>query len=87
VLFPPLSTPCYIWDGVFIGLTAAKAMRNSMVLALLVYLASFYALRPWGNHGLWAALLLFMIARGLIQWFIFRKDQLYAISPPTSKSA
>ena len=77
VIFPILSTPCYIWDGVFIGLTAAKAMRNSMLLAILVYFAIYYVFQQnYGNHGLWLALLLFMIARGLFQWVLFRRKGL-----------
>lgn len=72
VIFPILSTPCYIWDGVFIGLTAAKAMRNSMLLSLAVYLLVYFFLQnSYGNHGLWLALLLFMVARGLFQWALF----------------
>ena len=73
VLFPLLSTPCYLWDGIFIGLTAARAMRNSMLLALLVYVLSWYIFRTLGNHGLWLALLLFMIFRALFQFYLFRK--------------
>ena len=74
ILFPLLSTPCYIWDGIFIGLTASRAMRDSMIISLIVYLAIHYFLKTdFGNHGLWLALLLFMIARGLIQWWVYRK--------------
>lgn len=75
ILFPILSTPCYIWDGIYIGLTASKAMRNSMLLALAVYLLLHFTLKPaFGNHGLWAALLLFMLARAVFQhWLYWRK--------------
>ncbi|MEL6942549.1 MAG: MATE family efflux transporter, partial [Bacteroidota bacterium] len=75
ILFPILSTPCYIWDGVYIGLTASKAMRNSMLLALAVYLLIHFGLKAeFGNHGLWAALLLFMIARaGFQHWLYWKK--------------
>lgn len=77
VIFPVLSTPCYIWDGVFIGLTAAKAMRNSMLLAIIVYFAIYYLFQQsYGNHGLWLALLVFMMARGLFQWLLFRQKGL-----------
>ncbi len=69
VLFPILSTPSYIWDGVFIGLTASKAMRNTMLLALLSYLGFHYLLFPiYGNQGLWMAFLIFMVLRGGFQW-------------------
>lgn len=77
VLFPLLSTPCYIWDGIFIGLTASKAMRDSMIISLFVYfLVHFLLKNSFGNHGLWLALLIFMMARGGIQWWVYRQRKL-----------
>ena len=74
VLFPIIAFGCYIWDGVYIGLTASRAMRNSMLIALMVYLIAYYALSgPYTNHGLWAALLIFLGARGAFQWWLFQK--------------
>lgn len=71
-LFPLLSTPCYIWDGIFIGLTASKSMRNAMLLSFAVYMGFYYGwARHWGNDGLWLALLAFMVARGGIQQVFF----------------
>lgn len=73
MIFPIISTPCYIWDGIFIGLTASVAMRNTMILALVVYLLSHFLLYThFGNNGLWLALLIFMAARGVFQLFYFR---------------
>ena len=73
-LLPILATPCYIWDGVFIGLTASKAMRNSMMLAFVIFIVSYFATIPLGNHGLWLTLLLFLLARGGIQqWMYWRR--------------
>ncbi len=73
IIFPIISTPCYIWDGIFIGLTASVAMRNTMLLALVVYLLSHFLLyNEFGNNGLWLALLIFMAARGLLQWIYYR---------------
>ncbi|MEM6321161.1 MAG: MATE family efflux transporter [Bacteroidota bacterium] len=84
VIFPILSTPCYIWDGIFIGLTASKAMRDSMLVALVIYLAVHFLVKtPLGNHGLWFALLVFMMARGGIQWFIFWRRDLGAVKNTT----
>jgi len=74
MLFPILSTPCYLWDGIYIGLTASRAMRQTMLIAVLIYILSYFLLKDnFGNHGLWAALLIFMAARGLIQWVWYRK--------------
>ncbi|MCP4437949.1 MAG: MATE family efflux transporter [Aureispira sp.] len=73
-IYPILGTPCYIWDGIFVGLTASKAMRNSMFLAITTYFLSYYWLVDyWGNHGLWLALLLFLVARGLFQSVLYYK--------------
>jgi MATE family multidrug resistance protein len=73
VVFPIISTPCYIWDGVFIGMTASVAMRNCMVLALVVFLLVYYSTISYGNHGLWLTLSLFMLSRAVFQWIAFKK--------------
>ncbi len=76
VVFPLAGTPAYIWDGVYIGITASKAMRNTMFLALAVFLL-FINLQlwqtSWGNHGLWASLIVLMASRGVIQWWWYDK--------------
>jgi len=76
VLFPILATPSYIWDGIYIGFTASVAMRNAMILALAVYLGFYFTQQyffDWGNNGLWLALLVFMVARGGIQWVVYNR--------------
>lgn len=74
VLFPLLATPCYIWDGVFVGMTASRSMRNTMLLAFAGYLLLYYLVgQHYGNHGLWLSLLLFMVLRGLIQQLWYRR--------------
>ncbi len=73
-LFPILAFPSYIWDGIFIGLTASKAMRDSMFISIIMYLASYYTLVQWfGNHGLWAALLILLVVRGGTQYWMYRR--------------
>lgn len=53
-------------DGIYIGATWSRDMRNMMLLSLAVYLIVLIPLsRMFGNHGLWAALHLFLIVRGL----------------------
>jgi MATE family multidrug resistance protein len=69
VLFPLLGTPCYIWDGVYVGLTASRAMRDTMLIAFVGYLLLYYGFgQSLGNHGLWLSLLGFMVLRGIVQW-------------------
>lgn len=67
VLAPFVSSLCYILDGVFIGATETRPMRNTMVAStFLVFLPAYYAgTYIFGIHGLWLAMVLFMIARGV----------------------
>lgn len=54
---------CFQLDGIFIGATRAAEMRNAMLLSLLIFLAGWWLLTPFGNHGLWAALYVSYVAR------------------------
>jgi MATE family multidrug resistance protein len=54
---------CFQLDGIFIGSTAAAQMRNAMLLSLAVFLVGWWLLKPFGNHGLWAALYVHYAAR------------------------
>ena len=66
ILAPLLSVWGYLYDGIFIGATRSVEMRNTMLLSTVVFfLPAWYVLQPWGNHGLWAALMVFMVARGV----------------------
>ncbi|TFH40894.1 MAG: MATE family efflux transporter, partial [Lysobacterales bacterium] len=57
-------------DGIFIGTTRTVAMRNAMILSLGIFLIAVWLLLPlWGNHGLWAALTLFMAVRAITLGF------------------
>jgi MATE family multidrug resistance protein len=69
-LTPLLGALAFEFDGVYIGATWTREMRNLMLAALALYLAASFALRPLGNAGLWIALLLFLGARSVGQmWF------------------
>ena len=53
-------------DGIFIGATETRALRNAMILAVAVYALSLAILLPrFGNHGLWASLMILNVARGV----------------------
>jgi MATE family multidrug resistance protein len=71
VVLLPLSTiAAFIWDGVFIGLTASKQMRNVMLIStfVLFFPAYFLSVGYFGNHSLWFAINFFMAARSLLMW-------------------
>jgi len=55
------------YDGIFIGATWAREMRNLMILSLLCFLATWFALRGLGNTGLWIAMLVLYASRGGLQ--------------------
>ena len=63
-LTPVAGVACFQLDGIFIGATRTADMRNMMILSLAVFLAAWAALTPaFGNHGLWASLMVFYAAR------------------------
>jgi MATE family multidrug resistance protein len=65
VLFAPLlGVFAFAFDGVYIGATWARDMRNLMVASLAIFFAAWLALRSFGNAGLWGALLAHYAARG-----------------------
>ncbi|WP_010561513.1 MATE family efflux transporter [Pseudoalteromonas spongiae] len=66
IILPPIASFCFLYDGVFVGLTRAKEMRNTMIFSALVGFAGVFAVSyPLGNHGLWLAMTCFMALRGL----------------------
>jgi len=76
-IFPLVAFLSYIWDGIYIGLGASRHMRNSMFIAMGVYMLSFYILKDdLGAHTLWLALLIFLLARAIIQQFYYAKHGL-----------
>ena len=66
-LAPVLGVFAFAYDGIFIGATWAREMRNLMVLSLAIFLGAWLALRSLGNAGLWGALLVHYAARGGLQ--------------------
>jgi MATE family, multidrug efflux pump len=65
VIFAPLlGVFAFAYDGVYIGATWARDMRNLMVLSLLVFFTAWLLLRSFGNAGLWGALLVHYGVRG-----------------------
>jgi MATE family multidrug resistance protein len=70
-------------DGVFIGATWSRDMRNMMLLSLAVFVAALLTLAPtFANHGLWAALHVFLLARGIGLFAVMRRrrNQTFAAS-------
>ncbi len=66
IVLPLISIWSFQLDGIFIGATAGKYMRNGMVLSTMAYIASLALFLPmWENHGLWLSYCVFMIVRAV----------------------
>lgn len=74
VVGPLVGCWAYLYDGIFVGATLNRQMRDTMLFAaLVVYLPAWWLLRPLGNHGLWLAFTLFLAGRGAAQWWVLRR--------------
>ncbi len=74
VLSPLISVWPFVFDGIYIGATRAREMRNMMLLAVFAaYLPAWFLLQPWANDGLWAAFMVFLAARGLGLGWLYRR--------------
>ncbi|WP_299817023.1 MATE family efflux transporter [uncultured Jannaschia sp.] len=66
VAAPLVGFAAWMLDGIFIGATRTRDMRNMMLMSAACYVAAFAALVPvFGNHGLWAALMISFAVRGI----------------------
>jgi MATE family multidrug resistance protein len=84
VIIPLLTFASFLWDGIYIGATAVKPIRDTMIVSgLLIFLPAYYMLLPYmGNHALWLAFSLFMFGRGFFMTLWYKK----AILSPFIKS-
>ena len=74
ILLPLTGFASFIWDGIYIGATASRLMRNTMLMATAVFFILFFSLKGnMGNHALWIAMNCFMLGRGLLQTVFYRK--------------
>ncbi|MEV8465753.1 MATE family efflux transporter [Fluviibacterium sp. DFM31] len=66
MVVPVFGAAAWMLDGIFVGATRSRDMRNMMVISVLAYGLALALLMPaFGNHGLWAALLVSFVVRGL----------------------
>ena len=74
VIIPPIASFCYQLDGIFIGASQTADMRNCMIISVVLFiLFSLYLIENLHNHGIWLALLFFMIIRSLTLNFFYPK--------------
>ena len=74
IIIPPIASFCYQLDGIFIGATQTKEMRNAMIISVIVYVSlSIFLTQELYNYGIWFSLLLFMILRASTLHYFFPK--------------
>ncbi len=74
IIIPPIASFCYQLDGIFIGATQTKEMRNSMIVSVFIYIIlSIYLVKELHNYGIWFSLIIFMILRSSTLHFSFKQ--------------
>lgn len=72
IAIPFAGVAAFVWDGVFIGVSATKGMLLASAVATVAFFALYYALRgAFANHALWLAFVVYMILRGVVQTIIY----------------
>jgi MATE family multidrug resistance protein len=80
VISPLISVWSFLYDGVFVGATRSKEMRDIMLVSTFaVFLPAWFLLQDYGNHGLWLAFTIFMASRGIGMHIWYRKRVLPTI--------
>ena len=86
LVIPICGFAAFLFDGIFIGATATRTMRNAMFVATAAFFLIYYGLKYYGlnhighltdhgwNNNLWTAFMVFLILRGLLQAIRVRKD-------------
>lgn len=83
---PLVAVWCYLYDGVYVGMTRSREMRNIMVAStMLVFLPLWFVTQPFGNHGLWFAFLTFLASRGIGMHVGYRKAMRVTLRPDVAK--
>jgi MATE family multidrug resistance protein len=80
VISPMISFLAFIFDGIMIGMTEVRVLRDSVLVGFLTFLGSFYILKEY-NYEFWlmATFLLFFFVRGVYQlvWFLLKRREVW----------
>lgn len=81
LVIPVAGVAAFIYDGLFIGMTATRGMLLSCFLSAVLFFAVFYLLFPvLGNHALWMAYCLFLFMRGVIQYLYLLRSSFFLVA-------
>ena len=74
ILLPFISSFCYQFDGIFIGASQTKELRNAMFISVTLYLlSSYFLVQNFENLGLWISFTMFLFLRALTLGFYFKR--------------
>lgn len=74
LLIPVAGFAAFMWDGIYIGATATRGMLLSMFIASLLFFVIYLSGRSlYGNHALWAAFIIYLFSRGMVQTLLAPK--------------
>tara|TARA_B110000116_G_scaffold261005_1_gene264705 strand:+ start:106 stop:645 length:540 start_codon:yes stop_codon:yes gene_type:complete len=66
VIIPFISSFCYQFDGIFVGASQTKELRNAMIISVFIFIiSSFFLIKNLNNLGLWISFSIFIIVRAL----------------------
>ena len=69
---PAAGVSAFVYDGIFIGITATQGMLQSSLVATVVFFVLYLLLFPlYGNHALWFSFIVYLLMRGLVQRYLF----------------
>lgn len=72
LIIPVAGFSAFLWDGIFVGATASRQMRNSMFVASACFFAIYYSLHNYlGNNALWLAFIVYLWIRGAMQAILY----------------
>ena len=73
-LIPIVGVAPFIWDGIFIGITATRDMLVSSCIAAIVFFLGVTGLMgQMGNHGLWLSMVVYIAMRGVVQTILYHR--------------
>lgn len=80
LLIPLCGMAAFVWDGIFIGITATRGMLVACFVAALAFFAIWLpGCESLGNHALWLALNVYLLLRGVVQTIVFLKKNLVEV--------
>ena len=74
ISLPFISSFCYQFDGIFIGASQTRELRDAMFISVIFYLlSSYFLVQNFENHGLWISFTMFLFVRALTLGFYFKR--------------